>query len=210
VPKGRLVIEQTPIPDSNGEERGVVAEGAVGSRWAGRFRNFRYELRRWRDGVIPDVAEAVESPRRLSDDPEQARRLLSARAVRANARVGTRSVARGRDVELEFRYRVAGRPGRPRSGRRFSRQPVAAPRAGPPASWSRGSKKHRTELIAVVLLVTFPQASRLVPGPASADCRCTVVRTSSRPGRVRLPPPCAPGARSSRGTPSCARARSFR
>jgi hypothetical protein len=90
VPKGRLVIEQTPIPDSNGEERGVVAEGAVGSRWAGRFRIFRYELRRWRDGVIPDVAEAVESPRRLSDDPEQARRLLSARAVRANARVGTR------------------------------------------------------------------------------------------------------------------------
>jgi len=77
VPKGRFVIEQTPIPDSNGEERGVVAEGAVGSRWAGRFRIFRYELRRWRDGVIPDVAEAVESPRRLSDDPEQARRLLA-------------------------------------------------------------------------------------------------------------------------------------
>ena len=78
VPKGRFVIEQTPIPDSNGEERGVVAEGAVGSRWAGgRFRIFRYELRRWRDGVIPDVAEAVESPRRLSNDPEQARRLLA-------------------------------------------------------------------------------------------------------------------------------------
>jgi hypothetical protein len=77
VPKGRFVIEQTPIPDSNGGERGVVAEGAVGSRWAGRFRIFRYELRRWRDGVIPDVAEAVESPRRLSDDPEQARRLLA-------------------------------------------------------------------------------------------------------------------------------------
>src|SRR6266487_5313172 len=77
VPEGRFVIEQTPIPDNNGEERGVVAEGAVGSRWAGRFRIFRYELRRWRDGVIPDVAEAVESPRRLSDDPEQARRLLA-------------------------------------------------------------------------------------------------------------------------------------
>jgi hypothetical protein len=77
VRKGRFVIEQTPIPDRNGGERGVVAEGAVGSRSAGRFRIFRYELRRWRDGVIPDVAEAVESPRRLSDDPEQARRLLA-------------------------------------------------------------------------------------------------------------------------------------
>jgi hypothetical protein len=76
VPEGRFVIEQTPCPDANGAERGVVAEGAVGHRWAGRFRIFRYEIRCWRDGVIPDVAEAVESPQRLSDDPRQARRLL--------------------------------------------------------------------------------------------------------------------------------------
>jgi hypothetical protein len=47
-----------------------------GARAAGRFRPFRYEIRCWRDGVIPDVAEAVESPRRLSDDPDQGRRLL--------------------------------------------------------------------------------------------------------------------------------------
>jgi hypothetical protein len=33
-------------------------------------------VRRWRDGVIPDVAEAVDSPQRLSDEPERARRLL--------------------------------------------------------------------------------------------------------------------------------------
>jgi hypothetical protein len=37
------VIEQAPIPDLSGEGRGVVAEGAVGSRWAGRFRIFRYD-----------------------------------------------------------------------------------------------------------------------------------------------------------------------
>src|SRR6266700_778194 len=76
VPGGRFVIEQAPIRAGDGAERGVVAEGAVGSRWAGHLRIFRYELRRWRDGVIPDVAEAVESPQRLSDDPERARRLL--------------------------------------------------------------------------------------------------------------------------------------
>jgi len=70
------VIEQAPVRDSNGAERGVVAEGAVGARWAGRFRIFRYEVRRWRNGVIPDVAEAVESPQRLSDDLLQAHRLL--------------------------------------------------------------------------------------------------------------------------------------
>jgi hypothetical protein len=76
VPEGPFVIEQAPISDSHGEERGVVAEGAVGSRWAGRFRLFRYELRRWRGGVIPDVSEAVDSPIRLTDDPRMSRRIL--------------------------------------------------------------------------------------------------------------------------------------
>jgi hypothetical protein len=76
VPEGRFVIEQAPIRPSDGPDRGVVAEGAVGARAAGRYKLFRYELRRWRDGVIPDVAEAVESPQRLSDDPDCARRLI--------------------------------------------------------------------------------------------------------------------------------------
>ena len=74
----RFVIEQTPVPRLSGEERGVVAGGAVGSRWAGRFRIFRYEIRLWRGGHIPDVAEAVDSPRRLGADADQARRVLEA------------------------------------------------------------------------------------------------------------------------------------
>ena len=77
VPEGRFVIESAPIRPSDGPERGVVGEGAVGSRWAARFRLFRYELRFWRNGIIPDIAEAVESPRRLTDDLERARKLLS-------------------------------------------------------------------------------------------------------------------------------------
>jgi hypothetical protein len=76
VPEGRYVIEMTPVVDGRGGERGVVAEGPVGARWAGRFRIFRYELRCWRDGVIPDLGEAVDSPRRLSSYPSDARRLL--------------------------------------------------------------------------------------------------------------------------------------
>jgi hypothetical protein len=76
VPEGRFVIEMAPIPDSNGRDRGVVAEGPVGSRWGGRFRIFRYEVRRWRGGNIPDVNAAVESPQRLTDDPDLARLLL--------------------------------------------------------------------------------------------------------------------------------------
>jgi len=62
VPEARFVIEQAPVADLSGEQRGVVAAGAVGSRWAGRFRLFRYEIRLWRNGQIPDVIEAVESP----------------------------------------------------------------------------------------------------------------------------------------------------
>jgi hypothetical protein len=72
---GCFVIEQAPIPDGRGEDRGVVAEGAVGARWAGRARIFRYEVRRWRDGAIPDIADAVESPHRLTNDPAIAQRL---------------------------------------------------------------------------------------------------------------------------------------
>jgi hypothetical protein len=70
------VIEQAPVHDWSGKDRGVVAEGAVGSRWAGRFRIFRYEIRLWRGGNIPDVAEAVESPQRLTTDENRARRVL--------------------------------------------------------------------------------------------------------------------------------------
>jgi hypothetical protein len=76
VPEGTYVIEMTPIPRGGGADRGVVVEGAVGSRLAGHLRIFRYEVRRWLGGEIPDVAEAVESPERLTADPEIARRVL--------------------------------------------------------------------------------------------------------------------------------------
>jgi hypothetical protein len=73
--EGRFVVEQAPArPDGNA--RGVVAVGPVGARSAGRLRLFRYEVRRWRDGVIEDLAEAVDSPVRLSTDPATARLLL--------------------------------------------------------------------------------------------------------------------------------------
>jgi hypothetical protein len=72
----RYVIEQAPVWNLKERERGVVAEGPVGASSLGRFTAFRYEVRRWRDGVIPDRGEAVDSPRRLSSDPDRARELL--------------------------------------------------------------------------------------------------------------------------------------
>ena len=77
VPEGRYVIEQAPARSADGRERGVVAVGPVGSRAAGRLRLFRYEIRCWRNGTIPDAAEAVQSPRRLTTDPTIAQRLLA-------------------------------------------------------------------------------------------------------------------------------------
>jgi hypothetical protein len=74
--EARFVIEQAPIPDGNGDQRGVVAEGPVGVRWLRRFRVFRYEIRCWRDGRIPDVDAAIESPVRLTVDIAHARRII--------------------------------------------------------------------------------------------------------------------------------------
>jgi hypothetical protein len=72
----RYVIEMAPVWNERNKERGVVAEGSVGMRHAGRLRAFRYEIRCWRDGRIPDVDEAVDSPQCLSTDPTCAARIL--------------------------------------------------------------------------------------------------------------------------------------
>jgi hypothetical protein len=72
----RYAIELAPSPDGDEASRGVVATGAVGSRHAGRLRLFRYEVRCWRGGSVPDLGEAVGGPIRLTDDPRIARRLL--------------------------------------------------------------------------------------------------------------------------------------
>lgn len=62
---GRTTIEMTPVLRSAGP-RGVVAGGPVGSRWLGRLRIFRYEIRRWPDGVIPDLPFASGDPVRIT------------------------------------------------------------------------------------------------------------------------------------------------
>jgi hypothetical protein len=77
VPEGRFVVENCwPIPNADGPARGVLVEGPVFSRWLGRWRVFRYEVRCWPDGVIADAGEAVASPQLLTGDPGVARRLL--------------------------------------------------------------------------------------------------------------------------------------
>ncbi|MCM4081078.1 hypothetical protein [Paractinoplanes hotanensis] len=72
----RFVIEMTPVPGGPATDHGVVREGPVGSRLLGRSPLFRYEVRRWRDGTIPDLAEAVTGPHVVSADATRAREVL--------------------------------------------------------------------------------------------------------------------------------------
>ena len=77
----RYAIEIAPSPDAREAERGVVATGAVGSRWLAPLRLFRYEIRCWRGGSIPDLDWAVGGPRRLTSEPPAARGLLDLTAT---------------------------------------------------------------------------------------------------------------------------------
>jgi hypothetical protein len=70
------VIEMAPELIGDHGDHGAVAHGPVGSRLLGRSALFRYEVRRWPGGVIPDADEAVESPRRLTEDAGLARRVV--------------------------------------------------------------------------------------------------------------------------------------
>lgn len=70
-PIGPYMIEMAPVADPSGRvTRGVVAEGPVGSRWLGHFRIFRYEIRRWLGGDIPDLGFAVASPVIVTREPD--------------------------------------------------------------------------------------------------------------------------------------------
>lgn len=71
-----FVIEMAPVWGNKEADRGVVGEGAVGARWLGHSRFFRYEVRRWLNGVIPDQAYAAGGPLHLDTDDQRARRLL--------------------------------------------------------------------------------------------------------------------------------------
>ncbi len=72
----RYVIEMAPVWNLKVADRGVVQEGPVGSVMLGRLRAFRYEVRSWPDGCIPDLAEAVGGPVRVAAGTGIAERVL--------------------------------------------------------------------------------------------------------------------------------------
>lgn len=73
---GPVTIEVAPSPDGNGAGRGVVIGGPVGTRWLGRFRVFRYEVRCWPGGAIPDAPLAA-SVEHFAVDDAHVRRIVA-------------------------------------------------------------------------------------------------------------------------------------
>lgn len=72
----RYVVEMTPAWGAAGQDRGTVTSGPVGLRALGRSKFFRYEVHRWCDGSIPDIADAIGGAHLVTDDVEATRRLF--------------------------------------------------------------------------------------------------------------------------------------
>jgi len=69
-------VEMAPVWSDGAPDRGVVVDGPVWSPLLGRSRLFRYEVRCWRHGRIPDASFAVGAPVVVTGDGAVAERLL--------------------------------------------------------------------------------------------------------------------------------------
>ena len=76
VADAEFAIEMGPAWGNLDRDRGVVGTGSVGLPALGRSRFFRYEVRCWRGGTIPDLAEAAGDPIELDTDAARAQLLL--------------------------------------------------------------------------------------------------------------------------------------
>lgn len=70
-------IEMGPVWNVTAADKVVTCQGPVGMRWLGRFRAFQYEVRCWPNGTIPDLAEAVGGPQRVSEEAHQVAGVLA-------------------------------------------------------------------------------------------------------------------------------------
>ena len=126
-------IEMAPVWAVRDLDRGVISEGPVGSRSWGRYRLFRYEIRCWRDGTIPDAAAAVDSPDASAPTrPGPAECSSSCRP--SPSLPGAATSSHRRDVELQLADRLAARPKRPRHRAARFQPPVGGRAPG----WSAG------------------------------------------------------------------------
>ncbi len=76
-PATRHVIEMAPAWSGEAAHRGVMMTGPVGMRCLGRSRLFRYEVRCWRNGTIPDKHLAPAPPSEFPLTTLQAQALIA-------------------------------------------------------------------------------------------------------------------------------------
>ena len=74
----RWTVEMAPAWGGPHGTHGVTVTGPVGFRRLGASRLFRYEVRVWPDGSVPDLRCAVGDPVHVATDPGRIRRLLAA------------------------------------------------------------------------------------------------------------------------------------
>jgi hypothetical protein len=132
-----FAIEQAPAWGAGPGDRGVVATGPVGLRWLGRSALFRYEVRRWAGGVIPDAASAVGGPQRAADRRRTRRASAGSRPFCPSHDVGAGRAGNRRHVELELAGVVAARQQRALPRRRAAPGPGAG--AGMAGGAGRGA-----------------------------------------------------------------------
>jgi hypothetical protein len=107
VPSRRFVIEMTGARDRHGCERGVVCQGAMFAPWLGRFRLFRYEVRCWPGGTIPDAKVRSGQPRAAEHRHRQGPSAAGSGGRDPGAGVGPRPAPHRGNVELELGGLVA-------------------------------------------------------------------------------------------------------
>ncbi len=74
----RWTVEMAPAWGDRHRDHGVTVTGPVGFRRLGASRLFRYEVRVWRDGCVPDLGFAVGDPVCVPTDPGRVERLVTA------------------------------------------------------------------------------------------------------------------------------------
>jgi hypothetical protein len=72
-----FLIEMAPVWSGPPGDHGARVTGPVGAAALGRFAAFRYEVRCWEGGTIPDLDQAVGQPRVVGTDADRLLRLLA-------------------------------------------------------------------------------------------------------------------------------------
>jgi hypothetical protein len=143
------VVEMAPVWIKRGE-RGVVSEGPVGARFLGRSRLFRYEVRCWHGGSIPDLAAAVGGPITVSSDSTAAQSILDLvpkfPCIRGDATNSARVTCGTRTLLCRGSSHVSGS-----TPETFVRHSVAEPPVGMRDSWPRLATKSDVKLTSTKL-----------------------------------------------------------